>query len=263
MHTAFQLDCALFSVTRHGAPSSREDVLPDWGPHDRLGVVQTEPFGAVGATHLVQLAITAFYDARESRRAGRLDGVDPDAVYPDIYLFHVGGAFGDHSALDFWPSRKEVFVNADPLAVLDAINDRAITRLLVPDGEPVEVKHQWKEPAAARDRIVSAFAYSPTGRVRDPSWEIQGLDRRTEVNPRMILSPENRYANARAGAGDGEPTEQDAHRDWRRRMEARRDEALSGIETAQRRRDAIRDEAGLATESYRDITVDEALFLLV
>jgi hypothetical protein len=261
MHTARQLSTSQFLVTHRDAPSSREELLPDWAPHDRLGVVVTEPFGAVGASHLIQLAITLFYDARPNRRAGRLDGTHPDAVYPEIYLFHVGGAFGDHSALDFWPARKEVSVEADALAVLDAINDRAITRLAVPEGEPSPVEHEWKEPAAARERIVSAFAYSPSGRVTAADWKVRGLDRRTEVNPANILDPERRYAGARI-----EPEEaagSDIKRVWRLRTEERRNEALSGLDSAQRSRTAIRDDRGLATESYRQVTVDEALFMLV
>jgi len=261
MHTARQLAASQFSVIHRDVPSSREELLPDWAPHDRLGVVVTEPFGAVGASHLIQLAITAFYDARPNRRAGRLDGVHPDAVYPEIYLFHVGGAFGDHSAFDFWPARKEVSVPANALAVLDAINDRAITRLAVPDGSPSPVEHEWKEPAAARERIASAFAYAASGRVTAADWEIRGLDRRTEVNPENILDPERRYAGAHIAPEEAAMT--DIKRMWRLRTEERRDEALSGLASAQRSRTAIRDARGLATESYRQVTVKEALFMLV
>ena len=50
-----------------------------------------------------------------------------------------------------------MLVDRDPRAVLDAINDRAISRLLVPDADPVHVEHQWKEPASARERVVTAF----------------------------------------------------------------------------------------------------------
>src|ERR1700733_10893262 len=138
MHTARQLGVSLFSVRRNGTSATRDDLLPDWTPFDRLGVVVTEPFGALGASHLIQLAITAFYDIRPSRRAGRVDGHDPKAIYPEIFLFHIDDAHGDHSMFDFWPARKEVLVDADPRLVLDAINDRAITRLAVPHSDPVE-----------------------------------------------------------------------------------------------------------------------------
>src|SRR5947209_843676 len=161
MHTARQLNAELFEICKASEFSSREDLLPGWGPLDRLGVVMTEPFGAIGASHLIQLAITAFYDAVPSRREGTLRDKDPRALYPDIYLFHVGGEFGDHSAFDFWPARKEVFVPGDARFVLDAVNDRGITRLAVPDGESQPVEHEWKEPASARDRIKTVLVYGP------------------------------------------------------------------------------------------------------
>jgi len=264
MHTARQFDASHFTVSRDGRPAAREDLLPDWGPHDRLGVVVTEPFGALGASHLIQLSITAFYDVRPSRRAGRLDGRDPRAVYPEIYLFHVGAPHGDHSAFDFWPARKEVVVGADSRLVLDAINERAITRLAVPDAEPAAVEHEWKEPAAARDRIVTALAYSPKGRVRHPTWEIAGTDVRTEHNVELILDPARRYASAASR------TQQDAttdplllERTWVRRTESRRDEGGAGLALARQRRAALRTAAGVATESYATVTVDAALQMLL
>ena len=47
------------------------------------------PLGATGASMLIQLAITAFYDVKPSRREVTL--------YPEIYLFHVGGRHGNHA----------------------------------------------------------------------------------------------------------------------------------------------------------------------
>jgi len=262
MHTALQLSSDHFEVTHRGVKSSRDELLPEWAPYDRLGIVVTESFGAVGASHLIQLSITSYYDVRPSRRAGKAREEDPDAVYPEIYLFHVGGPHGDHSAYDFWPARKEVLVDSDPLAVLDAINDRAITRLLVPDVDPVAVEHQWKEPAAARDRIVSAFAYSPSGVVRSPEWQIRGLRKSTETNVDMVLDPTRRYSSAAAlpptGAHGSDPL-----RSWPMRASARIDEAVEGLAAAQQRRKALRDPDGLVVESYRRVSVDEALGMLV
>ena len=126
MHTARQLDAAYFGITVDGVPSSREDVFPEWGVHDRLGVVVDRPLGATGASMLIQLAITAFYDVKPSRREVTL--------YPEIYLFHVGGRHGNHAYYDVYPPRKEVVVADDPAEILEAINDRAITRLAVVDG---------------------------------------------------------------------------------------------------------------------------------
>jgi hypothetical protein len=80
-------------------------------------------------------------------------------AYPEIYLFHDGGPQGDHNSFDFWPPRKEVFIDGgDPVAMLSEINARAITRLAVPDNEPGDPERltlgisTWAEQAAARER---------------------------------------------------------------------------------------------------------------
>lgn len=43
----------------------------------------------------------------------------------------------DHSSLDVWPPHKEVIVPNEPEQILEAINDRGITRLLVEDVLPL------------------------------------------------------------------------------------------------------------------------------
>ena len=265
MHTAHQLKTEFFEVTRHGQPSSREEFFPDWGLHERLAVIMTEPFGAVGASHLIQMSITAFYDARPTRRAGRRDGKDPRSVYPEIFLFHVGGRFGDFSWFDFRPLRKEVFLEADPRIVLDALNDRGITRLAVPDKDPVPVVHEWKEPAAARDRMVSAWVYSADARVRDPEWMIKGLGPSTERNAKMTLDPAKRYASLGVESGHPEHQHDDPvliERDYALVCERRLDEGVEGLPLANERREAVR-ENGLGSETYRSISIDDALEMLV
>jgi len=196
MHTARQLDVGYFGIAVDGVASSRDVLFPHWNAHDRFGVVVDRPLGATGASMLIQLAITAFYDVKPARREV--------TIYPEIYLFHVGGRHGNHAYYDVYPPRKEVVVADDPAEVLEAINDRAITRLAVVDGPAEEVTHHWKEPAAALDRLASTFAYDPTGRVTRGDVAITATDRRALVNTSIILHPTVTYAEqqaARAQAG--------------------------------------------------------------
>ena len=90
-------------------------------------------------------------------------------LYPEIYLFHVGGTWGSGVGFDFWPDRKEVFLPADAREVLRSINSHAITHLAIPDGEPKDVTHRFKEPEAAHDRLKRCFAYAPRYRQVSPS----------------------------------------------------------------------------------------------
>ncbi len=185
MHTAKQLKKNQFKILINGATSTREQLFPEWNQYDRFGVVVDQSYGAVGASLLLQLAITAFYDVRPSRRENTL--------YPEVYLFHVGGKFGSHASFDIYPPRKEVFVDNNPAEILEAINDRGITRLAVVDGPIEAVRHHFKEPASAMDRIVSAFSYAASGRVNDADIEISALDRRAIQNTKMVLHPKPAY----------------------------------------------------------------------
>ena len=135
MHTATQFDSEMFSIIADGGNITAEELLPDWHVYDRVGVVIHEPFGAVGASMLMQVA-TAMYFAH-------LRAVGQDLNYPELYTFNVGERFGDLSAFDVWPDSREVLTDRDPVAVLQAINDRGITRLLVPDTSPTAVEYPF------------------------------------------------------------------------------------------------------------------------
>ena len=73
------------------------------------------------------------------------------AHYAEIYLFHSGGRFGDFTSFDIQP-RRELFLSAEPAALIEAINDRAITHLVVPEGAAKNSTFPWKEAESARDR---------------------------------------------------------------------------------------------------------------
>lgn len=157
MHTAYDIADKMFSVWIDGQEASREELL-DWEVRDRLGVVINAPLGGLGVGLLTMLSITAFYDEPTRKRRKR-------PLYPDIYLFHVGGPWGTHGGFDFWPDRKEVFVTDDATEVLRVVNGHGITHLAVPNGAPQKVVHRYKEPEAAIDRIKRCYAYDPSGRV--------------------------------------------------------------------------------------------------
>ena len=143
MHTSTELRSDSFSIELDGGRATIADLLMGAGGHGRLGIVVDEPYGAVGGSLLLLAAITAFYDSQRAR-------TDRFYIYPDYFVFHVGRPHGDHSMLDVWPSHKEVVVPNDPEAILQAINDRAITWLLVPDREPAQMPTQREACASAR-----------------------------------------------------------------------------------------------------------------
>jgi hypothetical protein len=241
MHSSRELSSSSFEIEVDGATASIEELFEGFGEQDRLGVVLTRPCGAVGASTLITATITAFYDIQRARGADFF-------VYPDYYLFHVGGPLGDHGRLDVWPPHKEVVVPAGADRVLEAVNDRAITRLVVEDGDAGEAPSDRAALASARGRIETCLAYSPSGRVKDADVRIVGNEV-TEGYVEAILDPEARIARLRA-----EGNEERAAAIAARAGEvdrASRQSVLTG------RRELAED--GVPVETYRRIGLDDAL----
>ncbi len=158
MHSTRELTSAAFTVELAGQPVTIPELFPGFDARDRLGIVVHQPGGALGASVLILATITAFYDLQRARG-------DDFFIYPDYFVFHVGQRHGNHAMLDIWPDHKEVVVANEPEAVLRAINDRAITHLLVPDGRLGNPS--FGRATLASGRLRSALAYDPTGRTQD------------------------------------------------------------------------------------------------
>jgi hypothetical protein len=223
VHSARELRSSAFEIEVAGRAVGLPDLLQGFGEQDRLGVVIGRPGGGLGASALITATITAFYDLQRAR--------GPDFfIYPDYYLFHLGKPFGNHSRLDIWPEHKEVVVPAEAQEVLRAVNDRAITRLVVEDGDPRDPELGAEELASARARLTSCLAYSPTGRVTDAD---------VRVTSNAVVEG---YVDTTLDRGDVIPPDQ--------RSQIRR--AREGLL-----------EGGLPVETYRRIELDEALAKLV
>ena len=243
MHSSRELRSESFEIRVEDRRVRLEELFEGFGEHDRLGVVVREGCGAVGASVLITATTTAFYSIQRIR--------DRDFfIYPEYYLFHVGSPRGDHARLDIFPRRKELVVPDEDEAILEAINDRAITRLVVEDGGRGGAELDPTEVASARARIRTCLAYSPSGRVADGDVRITG-NPVTEGYVEAILDPESRMAELREGS-DGD----------RARVEAIAARA-GEVEPRQRRRllesrQVLMDD-GRPVETYRLIGLDEAL----
>jgi hypothetical protein len=216
MHSTDELTGADFRCSVDGRPAAIEAILPGFAEHDRLGVVVRRPGGALGASALILAAVTAFYDRVRQRATDFF-------CYPDFYLFHVGDRHGDHGMLDIWPDHKEVVVADDAEALLRAINDRAVTRLLVEDRATAAPRFERQTLASVR--IQTALAYAPAGRAAGADVAVGGTIV-TERYVSAVLDRSDLAADCRAAI--------------------RRDRA------------ALLD-AGRPVETYRRLTVDEAL----
>lgn len=192
MHVATDVRAEMFAVSREGHDARLADVFPEWTEKDRLGIVIREPFGSLGASLLLQLAALFHYEVRPERRELR-------PQYPHIYAFHVGGKFGDHSSFDIWPPRREVFVGDDSAELLGTINDRAITRLLVPDAVPhgadyvTTIPSGWTDMANFSENLTSAWAYATSGTAEGADIEVSSAAEELERMSTWALTPEDTF----------------------------------------------------------------------
>ncbi|SMQ86660.1 hypothetical protein SAMN05444673_6659 [Bacillus sp. OV166] len=163
MHTINMMSYADFDFGINGNKVFLEDIFPGFNEHDRIGVVVRQAGGGMGASALLMSALTRFYDFHRPKL-----GDEPGKlrIYPENFVFHVGKLHMNHSWMDVWPPHKEVVVEDDPEQILEAINDRGITRLLVEDISALSATFLRETISSAQHRIISTLAYSPTGLVK-------------------------------------------------------------------------------------------------
>jgi hypothetical protein len=191
MHTSSELSDRSFEVRIDDRVGSWRDLFPGFDEHDRLGLVVSSPHGALGASLLYLAAVHAFYELCRERS-------DEFWIYPDFFFFHVGTRLGHHGSLDVWPDHKEVLVEADGDRLLEAVNDRAITRLVVPEGLELRRPEQREGLASYAQRMRGAFLYSSSGRATNADVSIRGDDA-TARYVANVLDPSSRAAELGPG----------------------------------------------------------------
>lgn len=151
MHSSRELTSRMFRILEHGRMlPSFAALCPGFNAHDRLGVVVRHPLEAVQNSALILAAVTAFYDLQ--RAAG-----GEFFIYPDYYVFHVDCPPGDYAMFDIWPDHKLVAVPDEPEQILRAINDRAITLLVLNTDTPGEPEFELQTRSAALARLRHAM----------------------------------------------------------------------------------------------------------
>ena len=173
-----------FAITVAGRPATVGDVFPGLDEHDRLGIVIHHDLGAAGAGSLILAAVTAFYDCLRATGEDvlRLRGLLrlPRRRRPR----HVCASSTSTRRTRRWwspPTRS---------GSCEAVNDRAITRLLVPDAEPPPPPTWPARPSTAHNGA-SALRWPthPAGRPRDADVVVRGSAQSDAYIDAMLGSP--------------------------------------------------------------------------
>ena len=123
---------------------------------DRVGVVIPHRFEGIGAITLIMSYVTAFYDRYRERGSEFF-------AYPDFFTFQRQAPCADYCMCDIWPNHKNVHVSQNAQQIAEAITERGMTVLLVPDNDVSEVAIATVELESARRNVRRCFAYSETG----------------------------------------------------------------------------------------------------
>ncbi|MDT8861352.1 hypothetical protein N0O92_14020 [Alkalihalobacillus sp. MEB130] len=174
MHTTKDLKSTDFQIERENELVQFDDVLQRFSQFDRIGIIVRQPCGSIGASAFLLATITRFYDFFRPQLG---NGLGQIRIYPEVFVFHVGKKQMDHYWLDIWPPHKEVVVEDESEQILQAVNDRGITRLLIEEmPHCINPVYLPETLTSAKNRITSAFVYSKTGRVRDPDISITSCE---------------------------------------------------------------------------------------
>ena len=180
MHTT-TLSSDEFAITIDSEPATIEALFEDFSEHDRLGIVIAADSGAAGAAALILATVTAFYDRMRAT-------AEEFFAYPDYFALHVGHPRGSLRKLDVFPDHKEVVVPADAEQIVRALNDRGITRLLVPARMPRDPRLAPETRSSAERRIRTALVYNRRGRVLRPNVTVTGSERAESFVTEMLAS---------------------------------------------------------------------------
>lgn len=122
-----------------------------------------------------------------------------------------------------------------------------------------DIQHRRKEEDCALDRLVTAIAYKPTGRVADPQFTIRSNDCRSERDVQRYVRPKPISEQSTAQLNKSGALVKEADVDFAPRQIELNVNVTDDIrELAETRRERLK-EAGLVTESYRFIRPDDAL----
>lgn len=185
MHTTELMKSEDFSFSVDGKKGSIDDIFKDFNEHDRVGIIVSEPGGVAGTSALLMASITRFYDFHRRNLGDKPGQV---WIYPDFFIFHIGQLCIDGFFMDIWPPHKDVIVEDDPEQILEAVNDRGITRLIVEDIEPVEGVFLKETLSSAKFRIQTAVVYSSSGRTGNGNIEVKSCEAAEE----MVIASLNR-----------------------------------------------------------------------
>jgi hypothetical protein len=173
-----------FRIVRRGEVEPHERFFRDLSGTDRIGIVTHGRLDALGTLTLLMAHVTAFYDRYRETGAEFF-------AYPDYFVFQRDAPVADYGMCDIWPQHKNVLVPPGAAAMLQAVTDRAVSVLLVPEAHPAPVPAELPRVGleSARRTVRTCWCYSASGGLRAAECEIEtAFEPLAEYARRVIAS---------------------------------------------------------------------------
>ena len=155
-----------FTLEYKGQPLPHAEFFDGFVATERVGIISPDRFDAIGAGNLPLAYTTAFYDRYRAAS-------EEFFAYPDFFTFQLSHPIANYSMFDVWPLHKNVLVDGSQNERAAAITDRAVNILLVPEGRRTnEVEIEPVGLESAHRNIRRCYVYSTTGSVADPELTI-------------------------------------------------------------------------------------------
>ncbi|MEM9778169.1 MAG: hypothetical protein AAF902_26570 [Chloroflexota bacterium] len=154
-----------FKIFDNGNLVEHADFFSNVTKATRVGIYAPTGTDGVGATALIMAYVTAFYDTYRAKGEGFF-------AYPSFYTFQHVRPLSSYTMLDIWPRHKDVWVESSPVDLLNAINDRAINILLLPEQEPTNPSYEKAQLETALQTIHKCYLYSADGVVTSPTLKV-------------------------------------------------------------------------------------------
>ena len=161
MHSAI-LRGSDFHVVSHGLEISHAGYCKEFHTSTKVGIYSPGGVDAVGATNLILLLVTSFYD--------RLRSIGNDFyIYPEYYTFQEQQQITDYAMFDIYPPEKNHLLKNGMDEFFDIVHKKKFQILLLPEENNVVDKLTEEQKSKLSEIVQKYYLYSISGEVKNPN----------------------------------------------------------------------------------------------
>lgn len=164
MHSAI-LRGTDFLVESFGLEISHAGYCNEFHTSTKVGIYTPNGIEAIGATNLILLFVTSFYD--------RMRSIGEDFyLYPEFYTFQENKPVTDYAMFDIYPLEKNVFLENGLEDFFQKIEEKKFNILLIPEDKNIMEDLSEAQIKEFSQYVQRYYLYSEIGEVSHPNLKI-------------------------------------------------------------------------------------------